>query len=186
MPEARRTDSSIERASERAVAKDLSPRFSSLEVVGMTGVSLRQLQWWDEQGVVTPVQHARRRLYSPGEVLLVGIIVSLRRKGLSLQKIRRVFARIEGRDAFDHVLVAREATDVYLLTDGHRVFLESSPQAIVDVLRQADKPLLAVCISELVKTLGLEQTGSVRKPIRTETELGNSRNGRGSRSAAAS
>ena len=30
--------------------------FSSLEVSEVTGVSLRQLQWWDEQGVVSPVQ----------------------------------------------------------------------------------------------------------------------------------
>ena len=37
--------------------------FSSLEVSRLTGVSLRQLQWWDEQGVVSPVQRGHRRLY---------------------------------------------------------------------------------------------------------------------------
>ena len=161
------------------VASVLSPRFSSLEVAKKTGVSLRQLQWWDEQGVVTPVQHGRRRLYSPGEVLMVGIIVSLRRKRLSLQKIRRIFGDLDGNDALDRLLIAHDRSDVYLLTDGLRVVLESSPEAIVDVLKRAEKPLLAVCVSDVIKALGLASFGSRRKPVHTETALAGSKNGRG-------
>ena len=137
----------------------------------MTGVSLRQLQWWDEQGVVSPVQNGRRRLYSPAEVLLVGIIVSLRRKRLSLQKIRKVFSGMQETEELQKLLIAQGQIDVYLLTDGETVTLESSPNAIVGILKRAQKPLLAVSVSDVVNSLGLPRFGSARKPIHTETEL---------------
>src|SRR5437762_2922403 len=38
--------------------------FSSNQVVALTGISLRQLQWWDERGLVSPAREGRNRLYS--------------------------------------------------------------------------------------------------------------------------
>ena len=38
--------------------------FSSKEVVELTGITPRQLQWWDERGLVVPARAGRRRLYS--------------------------------------------------------------------------------------------------------------------------
>ena len=72
--------------------RTLSPSesYSSNDVASMTGVSLRQLQWWDEQGVVSPVQRGHRRMYQLHEVIEVALITELRSKGISLQKIRKV------------------------------------------------------------------------------------------------
>ena len=67
-----------------------SPSFTSTDVSSITGVSLRQLQWWDEKKVVSPRQEGHRRLYLTEEVLEISVIAELRRKGFSLQKIRRV------------------------------------------------------------------------------------------------
>ena len=53
-------------------------------------VSLRQLQWWDERKVVSPRHEGHRRVYFPAEVIEITVIAELRRKGFSLQKIRRV------------------------------------------------------------------------------------------------
>ena len=64
--------------------------FTSGEVAEISGVSLRQLQWWDEQNVVSPKQDGHRRVYEPHEVVEVSVIAELRRKGFSLQRIRRV------------------------------------------------------------------------------------------------
>ncbi len=152
----------------------------------MTGVSLRQLQWWDEQGVVSPVQQGRRRLYSSSEVLLVGIIVSLRRKRLSLQKIRKVLANFESGDALHLLLVPAGPEEVHLLTDGERLVLESSPVAIVEVLKEATKPILSVSVTDVINGLGLTDFSSFRKPIQTETELGGTRVDRRRRVAQAS
>jgi DNA-binding transcriptional MerR regulator len=38
--------------------------FPSQEVIALTGISARQLQWWDERGVVKPAREGHRRLYS--------------------------------------------------------------------------------------------------------------------------
>jgi DNA-binding transcriptional MerR regulator len=66
------------------------PAFTSTDVAKISGVSLRQLQWWDEKKVVSPRQEGHRRLYLAEEVLEIAVIAELRRKGFSLQKIRRV------------------------------------------------------------------------------------------------
>ena len=64
--------------------------YSSSEVADVAGVSLRQLQWWDERKVVSPRHEGHRRVYDPAEVIEITVIAELRRKGFSLQKIRRV------------------------------------------------------------------------------------------------
>src|ERR1019366_6294293 len=43
--------------------------FSSSEVAGVAGVSLRQLQWWDERKVVSPRHEGHRRVYLASEVV---------------------------------------------------------------------------------------------------------------------
>ena len=63
---------------------------TSADVARLASVSLRQLQWWDEQKVVSPRHEGHRRIYSPAEVVEITVIAELRRKGFSLQKIRRV------------------------------------------------------------------------------------------------
>src|ERR1700688_2111434 len=65
-------------------------RYTSGDVARIAGVSLRQLQWWDERNVVSPRQEGHRRVYLPQEVVEVSVIAELRTKGFSLQKIRRV------------------------------------------------------------------------------------------------
>src|SRR6266700_307608 len=64
--------------------------YSSVEVSSIAAVSLRQLQWWDERKVVSPRHEGHRRIYFPAEVIEITVIAELRRKGFSLQKIRRV------------------------------------------------------------------------------------------------
>ena len=38
-------------------------RLSTRDVLEMTGVTARQLQWWDEKGVVVPQREGRNRIY---------------------------------------------------------------------------------------------------------------------------
>src|SRR5260370_24387395 len=59
--------------------------FPSQEVIALTGVTARQLQWWDERGVVKPERVGHRRLYSMQNVMEMAVICELRRKSFSLQ-----------------------------------------------------------------------------------------------------
>ena len=68
----------------------MQPAFTSRAVVELTGISPRQLQWWDERGIVVPARDGHKRVYSFDDLAEVAVICELRERGFSLQKIRRV------------------------------------------------------------------------------------------------
>jgi DNA-binding transcriptional MerR regulator len=117
-------------------------------------VSLRQLQWWDERQVVSPRHEGHNRVYLPEEVLEVTVITELRRKGFSLQKIRRVLRFLQremGRRLSD--ILSGEA-DLHLLTNGKSIYLEDRQERIIDLLRNAWQPMFLVCVSDQLRRLG--------------------------------
>ena len=119
----------------------------------MTGVSLRQLQWWDEQGVVSPIQRGHRRMYQLHEVIEVSLITELRAKGVSLQKIRKVLGFLKNELGSQFHDAIQGGGEVHLLTDGENLYLESNHKTIVDILKNAKQPLIGVCISDQVERL---------------------------------
>jgi DNA-binding transcriptional MerR regulator len=139
--------------------------FSSSEVSRISGVSLRQLQWWDERNVVSPRHDGHRRVYSASEVIEITVIAELRRKGFSLQKIRRVlrFLQREMNKGLAEILAGE--SEVHLLTDGKSIYLEESKERIIDILKAAKQPMFLVCVSDQVRRLETPQ----RKPVRAET-----------------
>ncbi|HZT29952.1 MAG TPA: MerR family transcriptional regulator [Bryobacteraceae bacterium] len=139
--------------------------YTSLEVARICGVSLRQLQWWDERSVVSPRQDGHRRVYSPQEVVEVSVIAELRRKGFSLQKIRRVLRFLQ-KDMGRRLSEALASSgDIHLLTDGKSIYLEEAPDRIIDVLKSARQPMFLVCVSDQVRRLG----ALPRKPAKPES-----------------
>ena len=145
--------------------------FSSEEVAALARVTARQLQWWDERGVVSPEHQEHRRRYRLDELIEVAVIAELRTKGFSLQKIRRVLRFLHrelGRRLSD---VLRPSSEYHLLTDGRNVFLKDSQRKIVDLLKNSRQPVISVCISDQVRRLAAEfkQGDMFRK--RPEREL---------------
>src|ERR1041385_1267320 len=140
--------------------------FNSSEVARICGVSLRQLQWWDERNVVSPRQNGHKRVYMTEEVVEISVIAELRRKGFSLQRIRRVL-RILQKDMGKRLSEALAATsDIHLLTDGKSIYLEEAPTRIIDLLKNARQPMFLVCVTDQVKRLAAT---AERKPARSET-----------------
>lgn len=127
--------------------------FSSKQVAALAGISLRQLQWWDERNVVSPRHVGHRRVYSPQDVLEISVIAELRRKGFSLQKIRRVLRYLQremGRRLSD---VFTRDSDLHLLTDGKSIYLEDRHERIIDILKNARQPMFLVCVTDQVRRL---------------------------------
>jgi DNA-binding transcriptional MerR regulator len=133
--------------------------FTSREVVEFTGITARQLQWWDERGVVVPEREGHRRLYSMEDLAEVAVICELRRKGFSLQRVRKVmrFLQREFGKRLAHTVTG--TSEYHLLTDGRTLYLETSPRQIVDILRNARQPVLAICLSDAVKQVRAEVRG---------------------------
>ncbi|MEZ5352938.1 MAG: MerR family transcriptional regulator [Bryobacteraceae bacterium] len=139
--------------------------WSSTEVAKLGGVSLRQLQWWDEQKVVSPRHEGHRRVYSAAEVVEIAVIAELRRKGFSLQKIRRVVRYLQREMGKRLAEVLSGESEMHLLTDGKAIMLEDSEHRVVDVLKNARQAMFLVCVSDQARRI----TQLQRKPVRRET-----------------
>src|SRR5580698_10261395 len=131
-------------------------RFPSQEVIALTGISARQLQWWDERGVVTPEREGHRRLYSMQNVTEVAVICELRRKGFSLQGVRKVMRFLEREFKKGLADIVSRNSDVHLLTEGSHLYLETSARQIVDILKNSTQPILGVCLSDAVRQVRAE------------------------------
>jgi DNA-binding transcriptional MerR regulator len=125
-------------------------------VVELTGITLRQLQWWDERGVVVPARKGHRRLYSMEDLAEVAVICQLRRKGFSLQRVRKVMRFLQREIGKRLAHTVSGASEYHLLTDGRSLYLETSPRQIVDILRNARQPILSVCLSDAVRQVRAE------------------------------
>jgi DNA-binding transcriptional MerR regulator len=131
----------------------MNDRFHSHEVVELTGITARQLQWWDEQGIVVPARQGHCRLYSQADLTEIAVLCQLRKKGFSLQRVRKVMGLLQRNFGKRLAETVSGKSDCHLLTDGESVYLETSPREIVDILKNAQQPILAVCVSDEVRRI---------------------------------
>lgn len=80
--------------------------YTSREVAQLTGLTARQLQWWDTRRLFTPAIAPHRteaggfteRRYTPMDVLELQVLADLRRRGFSIPRMRRLLTTL--RDVF--------------------------------------------------------------------------------------
>jgi DNA-binding transcriptional MerR regulator len=142
--------------------------YSSVDVARIANVSLRQLQWWDERKVVSPRHEGHRRVYELAEAIEITVIAELRRKGFSLQKIRRVLRFLQREMGRRLAGLLSGDSLVHLLTDGKSLYLEDRHERIIDLLKSARQPMFLVCVSDQVRRL----EGIPRKAPGTEGSSG--------------
>src|SRR5437868_7269459 len=126
-------------------------RFTSNELVALNGITPRELQWWDERGIVVPAREGHRRLYSMGDLAEVAVICELRRRGFPLQQVRKVMHLVQREFGKRLAETVSGASEYHLLTDGRTIYLETSARQIVDILKNARQPMLSVCLSDTVR-----------------------------------
>ena len=129
----------------------MQDRFPSHDVIALTGITARQLQWWDERGVVKPERQGHRRLYSMQNPTEIAVICELRRKGFSLQGVRKVMRFLAHELGKGLAEIVGRNSDVHLLTDGTHLYLETSARQIVDILKNSSQPILGICLSDAVR-----------------------------------
>ncbi len=125
--------------------------FTSLEVAKLAGITLRQLQWWDEQDIVAPSRLGHRRIYTLDDLAEIAIICDLRRRGFSLQKIRRVVSFLQKELGRRLVETVSAGGEYHLLTDGCHIYLEDSARGVVNLLKNSRQPMLSVCLSDTIQ-----------------------------------
>src|ERR1700722_18296795 len=148
----------------RSEAEENTRTFASSDVSRIAQVSLRQLQWWDERKVVSPRHEGHKRVYQSEEVIEITVIAELRRKGFSLQKIRRVLRFLQREMGRRLAEVLQASSQLHLVTDGKSIYLEDQHERIVDILKNARQPMFLVCVSDQARRLNEAE----RKPVRME------------------
>ena len=146
----------------------------------IVGVSLRQLQYWDEQDFIRPsVKLAEgrgtKRLYSFNDLVCLKVIKDLARHGFSLQMIRRCLRPLRENTA----RTARPVESLRYLTDGEELFvLTRDRQKILEAMKR--QFVLSLGIGSLVRELDIEAKRAViglrkrRRALRFEDKSGGS------------
>ena len=127
----------------------LKASYSAREVAAFTGLSARQLQWWDTHAVFPPAVSPRRtaaggfteRRYSPLDVLDLLVLSELRRRKYSVDDIRRIIEVLRTRFGARPHETLEHAGRMTLLTDGDDIFVRIGDH-FFDLLNDPEQPLL--------------------------------------------
>jgi hypothetical protein len=125
--------------------------YTSREVVSLTGLSARQLQWWDGHRLFAAAIGPQRteaggfteRRYTPMDVLELQVLADLRHRGFSVARLRRLLATL--RDVFGIRLYEAigEGGPMTLLIGGDELYARTAEGRIFN-LDEPTQPLLVV------------------------------------------
>jgi DNA-binding transcriptional MerR regulator len=127
----------------------LKGSYSAREVAAFTGLSARQLQWWDTHAVFPPAVSPKRtaaggfteRRYSPLDVLDLLVLSELRRRKYSVDDIRRIIEVLRTCFGARPHETLEQAGRMMLLTDGAEIFVRIGDLHF-NLLRDPEQPLL--------------------------------------------
>lgn len=74
------------------ITKPIRKLYTTAEVSELTGATARQLQLWDQDGIVRPKHEGRRRSYSEDQIAIVRKIVQLRIAGVGVKRAAKILA----------------------------------------------------------------------------------------------
>jgi DNA-binding transcriptional MerR regulator len=138
--------------------------YNSKMVSQIVGVSLRQIQYWDERrfvrpSVKLPEGRGTKRLYSFHDLICLKVVKDLSDHGFSLQKIRRCLRPLR---SYTERGFSRSQSLKYL-TDGEELFvITSDRRKILDAVER--QFVLSLGIGNLVRQLN----GDVRRAVLAE------------------
>ena len=132
-------------------------RFRTGEVAKLAGVSLRQLQIWEEKRVAVASRSGRVRLYTASQALFVIIVAELRKRGLSFQRLRGLSGALRQLLA-DHGIEGRHSNrDAFVLTDGRRIQFADSPNKTCELVSNFSRPIVCLNISNCLDLIEKER-----------------------------
>jgi DNA-binding transcriptional MerR regulator len=128
----------------------------------IVGVSLRQIQYWDERGFVRPSvkpAHGRgtKRLYSFHDLVCLKVAKDMTHHGISLQKIRRCLRPLKQYAADP----GQPSDSLKYVTDGAKIFVITSDRKKILEAMEHDF-VLSLQIGNLVRQL----SGDVKRAAR--------------------
>jgi hypothetical protein len=125
--------------------------YTSREVAGLTGLTARQLQWWDARRLFLSAIASHRtdaggfteRRYTAIDVLELQVLADLRRRGFTVSRLRRLLQALH--DVF-HVRLYEtigEGSPLALFISGDQIYARTEDGQLFN-LDQPTQPLLMV------------------------------------------
>jgi predicted RNase H-like HicB family nuclease len=128
--------------------------FNSKAVSKITGLSFRQIDYWDSTHFIKPsiseaTGYGSVRLYSFNDLIQLRVAKTLMDKGISLQKIRKAITYLKKNMAE----IEKPPSEVRFLTDGETIFvLTKDKKEIIDTLKSGQL-VFAIALGEIVEDL---------------------------------
>jgi len=128
----------------------LKKLYSSREVAQLTGLSARQLQWWDQRKLFpsaipshkTEAGGFTERRYTPIELLELMVLADLRRKGFTVARIRKLLAVLKNRFKTRLYEAIEGGGPVTLYIDGENIYARNDAGDLFSILDNAAQPLM--------------------------------------------
>ena len=156
---------------------DLKKNYSSREVAAITGLSARQLQWWDSRKLIKPSVASHRteaggfteRRYSPVDLFELVVLADLRRRGLSLTKMRLLIETLRRRFGVRLFDAIGGGGAITLFTDGTDVYARTETGQFFNLLRAPTQPMLMIGNEGRLKELKLRMRSRPRRKKKPPT-----------------
>lgn len=128
--------------------------FNSKAVSKVTGLSFRQIDYWDRTHFIKPTVseasgYGSVRLYSFNDLIQLRVAKTLMDKGISLQKIRKAINYLKK----NMPEIKKPLSELRFLTDGETIFvLTKDKKEIIDTLRSGQL-VFSIALGEIVEDL---------------------------------
>jgi DNA-binding transcriptional MerR regulator len=139
----------------------LKSTYSSREVAALTGLSARQLQLWDDGGLLSPAIPSHKtarggyteRRYSPIELFELLVLGDLRQRGFTIHQLHTIVDALRAQFSTRLFEATGGGAHVQLLTDGREIYARTSSGEFYNLLKAPDQPMLVVGDQALFKEL---------------------------------
>ena len=154
---------------------ELKNTYTSREVADLTGLTARQLQWWDDKRLfaahIAPKRTARggytERRYTPVDLLELLVLAEPRRQGVSAAQLRRLLDTLRTRFSVRLFEAIGGAGPLTLLTDGRDVYGRTVDGELYNLLRDPLQPLLMLNGVDTLRELSARTKNRRRKSTRS-------------------
>jgi DNA-binding transcriptional MerR regulator len=149
----------------------LKKLYSSREVAAITGLSARQLQWWDQRRIFTssiPSHQTERggyteRRYTPIDLLELMVLADLRRRGFTVARLRRLLGVLRSRFKVRLYEAIEGGGPVTLYIDADKIYARTPGGDLFNVLDQPNQPLLMVGEQVRLRELTVRESSANRR-----------------------
>ena len=170
----------------------LKKLYSSREVAALTGLSAKQLQWWDAKRLIKSAVPSYKtvrggfteRRYTSIELLELMVLADLRRRGFSIARLRRLMDVLKSRFKVRLYEAIEGGGPITLFIDGNEIFARTDAGELYNVLENPAQPMLMLGEDPKLRQLVARESKRTKTAGRATSSGGSGKSSRGRRPAA--